>query len=101
MPFFFLWLLSSEVEIVEDGLPQPCIVVAFDGVGEVGFEEFVALEEVANDWYFGLYNSVETFWPVLEYLFPCFHGELQFLVYNVGPLIISAFNGVSSYPAHP
>ena len=47
-------------------MPKPFIVVAFDGVGEVGFEEFVALEEVANDWYFGLYNSIETFRSVLE-----------------------------------
>ena len=51
-------------------MPKPFIVVAFDGVGEVGFEEFVALEEVANDWYFG-------------------------------PVVIGAFDGVSSYPAHP
>ena len=75
-PFLLPWLFSFEIGVVEDGLPQPCIVVAFDGVGEVGFEEFVALEEVANDWYFGLYNSIETFRSVLEYFFPCFLGEL-------------------------
>ena len=71
--FLLPWLFSFEVEVVEDGLSQPCIVVAFDGVC---FEEFVALEEVADDWNFGLYYSVEMFWPVLEYFFPGFHGEL-------------------------
>ena len=36
--FLFPWLLSCEVEVVEDGLPQPCIIITFNGVGEVGFE---------------------------------------------------------------
>jgi hypothetical protein len=48
--FLFSWLFSCEVEVVVDGLPQPCIIIAFNGVREVIFEEFVALEEVANDW---------------------------------------------------
>ena len=40
--FLLPWLFSFEVGVVEDALPLPCVVVAFDGVGEVGFEEFVA-----------------------------------------------------------
>ena len=64
--FLLPWLFPFEVGIVEDWLPQPCVVIAFYGVGEVGFEEFVALEEVADDWYFGLYNSIETFRSLLE-----------------------------------
>ena len=48
----FIWLLPCEVCIVEGGLVQPCVVHAFHIVGEVMLEDFVALEEVANDWYF-------------------------------------------------
>ena len=62
----FIRLLPCEVCIVEGGLVQPCVVHAFHIVGEVMLENFVALEEVPNDWYFCFYYVVESFWSLLE-----------------------------------
>ena len=64
--FLLPWLFPFEDGSVEDWLLQQCVVITFYGVGELGFEEFVTLEEIADDWYFGLYDSIETFRSLLE-----------------------------------
>ena len=47
--FLLSCLFSCEVQVIEDRLPQPSVVSAFNGVWEVCFKEFIALEEVAYD----------------------------------------------------
>ena len=58
---FLSWQFPCEVEVVEDWLCKPAVVTALNCVGEISFEEFVALEEAADDWNFCLDNCVETF----------------------------------------
>ena len=53
---------------------QPCVILTFNGIWEVVFEEFVALEEVADDGDLCLYNFVESFWAIFKYLCSGFHG---------------------------
>ena len=98
--FLLSWLFSCEVQVIEDRLPQPSVVSAFNGIWEVCFKEFIALEEDAYDGNFSFDNCIETFRAILEDLLSCVNVEVEFLVNNVSPMIISAFNGVSSYPAY-
>ena len=62
----FVWLFPGEVRIIEGHLVEPGVAIAFYIVGKVMFEKFVALEEVADDWYFDFNYVVESFWAVLE-----------------------------------
>ena len=47
--FLLSRLLSGEVEVIEYWLPEPSILSTFDGVREMGLEEFIALEKVADN----------------------------------------------------
>ena len=62
----FVGLLPGEILIVKGCLVEPGIVVTFDIVGKMVFEEFVALEQVTDDWYFGFDYVVESFGAILK-----------------------------------
>ena len=77
--FFLSSLFPCEVEFVEDRLPQLSVVSAFNGVWEVCFKEFVALEEVTYDRNFSFNDCVETFWAILEDFFSCVHKRNNYI----------------------
>ena len=97
---FLVWLLPCEVEIIEDLLIDPRIVFAFNGVGEVAFEEFVACEHVADSRDFLLNNFVESFRAILEDLLSGVWCESQFNVDDVCPVVFSFLYCISPDPGH-
>ena len=62
----FVGLFPGEVFIVEGCLVEPGVVVTFDIVGKMFFEEFIALEEVADDWDFVFNYFFDSFWSIFK-----------------------------------
>ena len=62
----FVGVLPSEVLIVKWCLMKPGIVIAFDTVGKVVFEDCVALEKVTDNWDFCCDYIVESFGAILK-----------------------------------
>ena len=62
----FVGLLPGEVLIVKWCLMKPGIVVAFDNIGKMVFEDFVALEKVTDNSDFCFDYIVESFRAILK-----------------------------------